>query len=185
MATKGEEEWADGVEDFFAALPSVSSDGKSMRRRNVEANQASVALSQKTAERRETERYESAEEARRRITAAVIGRATTKEIEAAARDAHKHKKMTKKGSSTGTVSVGPALSPSSAQNSGSSTLGLSSPLSKGDDSKARQADAEVSNSHLGKRRQKIDAKFARKEARKEEAKEHRIKFRRVLRKQRR
>lgn len=185
MATEVEEEWQDGVDDFFADFSLAASSEKSTRRKNAEAHQASVAESQKKAERREADRGESAEEARRRITAAVISRATAKELEAAARNAKKHHKVAHKDCNTGASSAKSGLSSSSLseQHHGSSTAASFSPSLKGLDSTDHQAEAEPSSSRLCKKRQKVDAKFARKTARKEEAREHRIKYRRVLRKQ--
>ncbi|AYU83132.1 hypothetical protein conserved [Leishmania donovani] len=188
MATEVvEEEWQDGVDDFFADFSLAASNEKSTRRKNAEAHQASVAQSQNKVERREADRGESAEEARRRITAAVISRATAKELERAARNAKQHHKMSHKNCDTGASSVklGHSSSSLSEQHHGSSTAASLSPSLKVHDSTAHQVEAAPSYSRLCKKNQKIDAKFARKTARKEAAKEHRIKYRRVLRKQRR
>lgn len=188
MSGGAEEEWADGVDDFFAEFSSSATQGKSARRQNAEAHQATVTQAQKQAERREVDRVESAEEARRRITAAVAGRATAKEIEAAARNAKKHQKIAQKKQRVGGAAAGPsptshaaaAAASSSPSTSASSAAGVT-----GKRAEVPQTDGEGPAARLGKRRQKIDAKFARKAARKEEAKENRIKYRRVLRKQRR
>ncbi|AIO01938.1 hypothetical protein LPMP_343120 [Leishmania panamensis] len=188
MATaEVEEEWGDGVDDFFTEFSLAASHDKSTRRKNADAHQAKVAQSQKKARLKEADRDESAKEARRRIAAAVISRATAKEIEAAARDAKKHQEMCPKKGNTGVASAHPRLSSFSlsGQHHGSSTAASSSPSSKEHSSTARQSGAEPPKSRFSQKRQKMAAKSARKAARKADAKVHCIPYRRVSRRQRR
>ncbi|KAK7201275.1 hypothetical protein NESM_000189300 [Novymonas esmeraldas] len=184
MASAAEEEWADGVDDFFAEFSSATSRGKSMRRQNADAHHATVAQSSNMLERQAMDRAESAEEARRRIAAAVVSRATTREIEAAARAAKKNLKKTQKKTGAGTASAAPGISSSSSTAAQSSRIAGAGPSPAQMDGRLATAPlAERVTGHVrhGKRHQKVDAKYARKE----EAKENRVKYRRVLRKQRR
>ncbi|KPI86098.1 hypothetical protein ABL78_4859 [Leptomonas seymouri] len=181
------EEWADGAEGFFNEFASSVSQEKSQRRKNVEARQADALQQQQKAVRKDVDRAESAAEARRRITAAVLSRASAKEIEAAARNAKKQQKMNKRKAPNAGAFGGAAGSSSGA----SSTTASASPslrveAKSSEPSPAKQhAEGESTSKTFGKKRDKVNAKFARKAARKEEAKENRIKYRRVLRKQRR
>ncbi|KAG5491211.1 hypothetical protein JIQ42_01108 [Leishmania sp. Namibia] len=177
MATEGgEEEWADGVDDFFAEFSLAALQDKSTRRKNAEVYQASVAQSKKKLELKEADRSESAEEARRRITAAVMSRATAKEIERAVQNAKKHQKTTQAKSSTDPTPLNLGLSSSlPEQPHGSPAPASSSPSLTGHDSTTHRFHAESSSSRFCKKRQRVDSKFARKAARKERAKEHRRK----------
>ncbi|GET92844.1 hypothetical protein, conserved [Leishmania tarentolae] len=182
-----DEEWQEGVDEFFAEFSLSASGEKSTRRKNAEAHQTSVAQSQKKAENREFDRAESAEEARRRITATVISRATAKELKAATRKAKKNQRMTHTKPNGGAASVKSGLSSASFSEKRHSSLSAASlpPSLEEHDSTTQQAEAEPSSSCFSKKRRKIDAKFSRKLARREAEEEHRVKYRRVLRKQRR
>ncbi|KAG5467456.1 hypothetical protein CUR178_01099 [Leishmania enriettii] len=177
MATQGgEEEWADGVDDFFAEFSLAALQDKSTRRKNAEVYQARVAQGKQKLERKEADRSESAEEARRRIAAAVMSRATAKEIERAVQNAKKQQKMTQAKSSTNPTHVNLGLSSSlSEQSHGSPAPASSSPSLTGHNSTTHRFHAESSSSRFCKKRQRVDSKFARKAARKERGKEHRRK----------
>ncbi|KPA86371.1 hypothetical protein ABB37_00562 [Leptomonas pyrrhocoris] len=182
----GAEEWADEAEGFFNEFAASVSQEKSQRRKNADARQADTLQQQKKVERRDLDRAESAAEARRRITAAVLSRASAKEIEAAARNAKKQQKVNGKnkmnaGASGGAVGSSAGLPGSTASASPSAHLaGKNDPSS----SVKQPVEGEPTNKTFGKKREKVDAKFARKAARKEEAKENSIKYRRTLRRQR-
>lgn len=187
------EEWADGAESFFDEFASSVSQEKSQRRKNVEAQQADALRQQAKTERLELDKAESAAEARRRITAAVVSRASAKEIEAAARNAKKLQKTNgkNKSSSAGfSSSAAAGVVAGSSGAVGSLSTSAQSPgrggvSSSSSSSSKPHVEGESTSKLFGKKRDKVNAKFARKAARKTEVKENQIKYRRVLRKQRR
>lgn len=152
-----EEEWADGAEGFFTEFAeSTKGSAKSARKRNREAHEDPDGSRAARAALSEMDRKLSAEEARRKIAAAVVSRASPKELAEARRLA--------KSSPQARTTTEPR--PSEDQRQPGTEGGL------GGASFAR------------KKRSKVDEKFARKETRKEEEKAHAIKYRRSLRKRR-
>lgn len=163
MATEGEE-WADGADTFFAEFASSATGEKSKRRKGFDTSSAARQQDTILQARAQQDRAESADQARRRIAAAVVNRASAKEIQQAMRVARKAKGVAK-----------------------SDTEGSSSPVSDGHASIANhRGEAEKRHSkQLSKTHRRLEAKSGRKAAKKEEEKVNAIKYRRVLRKQRR
>lgn len=79
-----EEEWAEGADGFFTEFAASTATGeKSARRRNREMNQEKNDNCAGRTARTEVDRKMSVEDARKKIAAAVLSRASAKEVAAA------------------------------------------------------------------------------------------------------